>query len=232
MSNPSSQPQGSTPRRCTDEERQRTAVVLSDALSKGQLTMAEFDERTAACFAATDRTELSALLSDLVDNPDSYIHSQLVPTGDNTPATGAQNSQALSPAQAAIRRALSRVTGEPGSSSLTLGIFGGSERRSWVVPESHTSLAAFGGNTLDLTSAHFTSQHSTISANAFFGGIEIKVPEGVRVHVDGVGIFGGYSTRVKSGAIDPSTLPPSAPTIRITGLALFGGVDIQVIPTS
>ena len=53
-----------------------------------------------------------------------------------------------------------------------------------------------------------------------FGGVEIRVPDGVNVRNETVAVFGG--TDVKH--IHPA---PGAPTIVLKGLVLFGGVDAK-----
>ncbi len=52
--------------------------------------------------------------------------------------------------------------------------------------------------------------------------MEISVPEHVQVDMSGIGIFGGFQDR--------STRPddPNAPTLRVTGKVLFGGVEVKV----
>ena len=60
----------------------------------------------------------------------------------------------------------------------------------------------------------------TIYANAFFGGIEVIVPDGVDVRTSGAGIFGGYD-----GVNDAGTVPGS-PILHVKGVAVFGGVEV------
>ena len=56
------------------------------------------------------------------------------------------------------------------------------------------------------------------------GGIEITVPEGLAVHVDGMGIFGGFDQKAEGPG------QPGAPVLRIKGAALFGGVEVKRKP--
>ena len=60
-----------------------------------------------------------------------------------------------------------------------------------------------------------------LKAVAVFGGVEITVPEGLRLEVEGVGIFGGFSHQTGEEG------DPGAPLVRITGVAFFGGVDVK-----
>jgi hypothetical protein len=82
----------------------------------------------------------------------------------------------------------------------------------------------FGGVELDLTRSTFAQAESEIIAVAVMGGVEITVPEGLTVHVDGVGIFGGFDQKAEGPG------QPGAPVLRIKGAALFGGVEVKRKP--
>lgn len=219
MLSPSQQPR----QRCSDDDRRRTARLLSEALAKGQLDLTEFDERSASTFNSTYRDELVPLVEDLLPRPEQALFGN--GSGHQTAGLSPSTSRTLD-------RVNDLVTGQPGTSGLSLAVFGGATRKNWVVPAQHASIALFGGTEVDLTTARFNSQDTHISAHACFGGVDVIVPEGFRISVDGLGIFGGYDTKVEKGAIDPSTLPDDAPTIRISGLALFGGVTVKVVKST
>ena len=55
------------------------------------------------------------------------------------------------------------------------------------------------------------------------GGVEIKVPEGVRVESGGGGIMGGFE------GVDQFGDDPDGPVLRIDGLAIWGGVEVKVV---
>jgi hypothetical protein len=87
-----------------------------------------------------------------------------------------------------------------------------------------TAFAMFGGVELDLRSATFAGGEAEIVAVAVMGGIDITVPEGLTVQVDGMGIFGGFDQRAEGPG------GPGSPVLRIKGAALFGGVDVKRKP--
>ena len=59
---------------------------------------------------------------------------------------------------------------------------------------------------------------------AMWGGVEVIVPPGLNVESHGIGLLGGFEHKA-----DSYTQPnPAAPTLRVTGVALMGGVDIVV----
>mgnify|MGYP002653440455 CR=1 FL=1 len=63
-----------------------------------------------------------------------------------------------------------------------------------------------------------------LEATAIMGGVEIKMPDGVTVEIGGLGIMGGFSGRSQKAS------RPGAPVVRVTGLALMGGVDVKYVP--
>jgi predicted membrane protein len=84
-----------------------------------------------------------------------------------------------------------------------------------------TSLSsAFGAIVLDLRDAQITGDVE-INASAIFGGIDIYLPNGVKVKTSNVPIFGGVSNK-HTQATDPG-----APTVYINSTCMFGGIDIK-----
>lgn len=188
-------------KRASDSERDATAKHLQDAFADGQISMSELDERSRAVYAATYADELPALVEDL--SPVKHADREVCPS-----------------------RAL--VTGERGGSAFTLSVMGGSERTGqWLMAPTHTSITLMGGNALDLRDARLASHETTINAVAIMGGVDIIVPDDVRVIDDGVGIMGGFGIEDhRSCTVSVAELPADAPVIRVRGLALMGGVGI------
>lgn len=84
-----------------------------------------------------------------------------------------------------------------------------------------------GGNDLDLRNATLSAHETVINAFAVMGGIDIIVPDDVRVIDDGIGVMGGFELRDDpSSTTSHDHLPSDAPLVRVRGLALMGGVDI------
>jgi hypothetical protein len=80
-------------------------------------------------------------------------------------------------------------------------------------------LAWFGGVAVDLREAELAPD-ARLSVHALFGGIAVRVPEGWRVESSVKAILGGVDVRT------PAQDDPDAPTLRVDGLALFGGIAI------
>ena len=103
-----------------------------------------------------------------------------------------------------------------------IAIFGGVNRTGrWRVRKNIQAFALFGGMDLDLRDAIFEGPVIEISGFWCFGGLDMKVPEGIEVLDQTAGIFGGTDVR------DIGDPAPGAPSLVIKGVALFGGVSVR-----
>lgn len=89
----------------------------------------------------------------------------------------------------------------------------------WRVPDRYTSVVYKGGGSLDLRAAQLTAAVTTIFAVAYKSHIEITVPPGVRVEMNGVGVSRGRTDDEIERA-----LPPDAPVVHVRGFAYKGQV--------
>lgn len=186
--------------RASDADRERIAQVLHKATAEGRLDIHELDERLGAVYAAKTYGELVPITADLVLSglPQAAVAPQYQSAVDN------------------------RVGGQPGS-SVSVAFWSGVNRKGqWVVPRMHQAVAVMGGIEIDLTHARFAEAEVTISCFAFWGGVEIRVPDDINVNVDGFGFMGAFEDRVPA-----RRHIPGAPTVRITGLAIMGGVEVK-----
>lgn len=81
--------------------------------------------------------------------------------------------------------------------------------------------AFLGGCEIDLREARITHSPAVIDAFAWWGGIDIRVPEDWSVQLQGIPLLGGY---------DDNTRPPKVSTgqvLVIKGVAVMGGVEIK-----
>jgi hypothetical protein len=107
-----------------------------------------------------------------------------------------------------------------------INILGGNTRKgAWDVPHVIRVFNVLGGAELDFTDARFTAETTYITVFCLFGGVNIRVRDGMRTVSKAVCIFGGVDNR------GGTTTDPNAPLLVIEGLALFGGVDIRVKKT-
>lgn len=183
--------------RASDTERERVAEALRQAVAEGRLDMEEFDTRLSAAYEAKTHADLEPLVRDLPE------------PGTASRATGE------------ARTWRERIGGKP-SSTFGLAILGGFQRKGqWTVPRRFTSVMLMGGGEIDLREARFESEEVTIRCFAFMGGGEIILPPDIEAEVTGIGIMGGFD----HGATGAGT--PGAPRVKITGFAIWGGVDTK-----
>ncbi|MFC4853446.1 DUF1707 SHOCT-like domain-containing protein [Actinophytocola glycyrrhizae] len=190
--------------RVSNDDRERVAQVLHDAMAEGRLTVGELEERLDQVYAAKVFRDLEPLVRDL-------------PVGGQAPRLPVPATPAPAPAAA------NRVGGR-GTSSAAVAILSGSVRKGvWTVPPTFTSFALMGGVEIDLTEARFEDAETTIQAYAIMGGIEITVPDDIAVQVNGIGFMGAFENRVQNQG-QPR---PGTPLVKINGLALMGGVEVR-----
>ena len=108
-----------------------------------------------------------------------------------------------------------------------IGVMSGGVRKGrWRPGEEVKAFAFWGGCHIDLRGAEFAGPVLYISAVAIMGGVEIIVPEGFNVEIDGIPLMGGIDRRVR----DVPTLP-GTPTIRVKAFAFWGGVCVRSKPS-
>jgi hypothetical protein len=130
------------------------------------------------------------------------------------------------PASSSGAPAVRRLPGKPpGRFAIA---YKGSIRRGgrWRVPEHLTTVIYKGGGRLDLRAAELTSQVTTLLAVAYKSRIDILVPPGVRVEMDGLGVSKGWSPDEEL----ENRLPADAPVIHIRGIAYKGTIEASSRP--
>jgi hypothetical protein len=186
--------------RISDADRHQVAEILREAAGDGRIDLDELDERLEATYAA--RT-----------------YADLVPITFDLPVPGQQPTQA--PANPAL------VVQGPASEN-HVAILSGLDRRGvWVVPRQMSVFAMMGGADLDLREAQFAAQEVVITVNAFMGGAQITVGPHINVVVEGTGIMGGYSGPDNR---TPAVIDANSPTVRVRGVAIWGGVSVDRKP--
>jgi hypothetical protein len=110
----------------------------------------------------------------------------------------------------------------PAPSTLLLALMSGFERRGrWNVPKKLTTFTLCGSGVLDLRYADFTSTEVEIHAYSIMGLQTILVPPEVNVEIKGHGVMGNFDHHVLGQGT------PGAPTVKICGFSLWGGVGIK-----
>lgn len=93
----------------------------------------------------------------------------------------------------------------------------------WRIPRRLRVIAIMGGVDLDLREAELPPGVTEIRAFIFMGGLEVKVRPGVRLETEGIAIMGGFED-----SMEESGAGRDAPIVRITGVAIMGGVHAEV----
>jgi Domain of unknown function (DUF1707) len=188
--------------RVSDQDRDHVAQILQAAFAEGRLDDEEFDERMRAALTARTSGDLETLSADL-------------PATASRPVTAAADT-------AAGRAAAGR---KPGRLAIA---YKNSIRRGgrWRVPEHFTSVVYKGAGWLDLRAAELTAPESTVLAVAYKSRIDVLVPPGVRVELDGFGVSKGWSEQEEL----ESLLPRDAPVVHVRGVAYKGTIEVSTRP--
>ncbi len=182
--------------RVSDRDRDAVAHRLQEAFAEGRLSDEEFDQRMRAALTARLSTDLEPLIQDL-------------PATAERPATVAPVVAGRKPGRFAIA-------------------YKGSIRRGgrWRVPERFSTVVYKGSGRIDLRAAELAGPVTTIVAVAYKSHIDVLVPLGVRVDLEGFGISKSWSAEEE---LD-SRLPPDAPVVHVRGLGYKGTVDVATKP--
>jgi hypothetical protein len=187
--------------RVSDADREQAAEVLRQAAGDGRLTLDELDERLTTAYAAKTYADLESVTSDL--------------PGPGVPAPAAQVSGSFP---------VGRIGGTAGT-PFAIAILGGARRSGrWVVPRHYTCVSVMGGIDLDLREAQFSEREVTIQVFTLMGGVNIVAPDGIEIDVSGIGLMGGFDNRAEGPGL------PGAPSVKVIGFALMGGVNVRRKP--
>jgi hypothetical protein len=180
------------------DRREQVIAVLSDNFAADVLDIDEFDARVEKAHGATTIVALDRLVLDLAP----------------LPATAAV------PATTALT--VRDDPGRPETKGMT-AIMSGFERGGpWVVPRQLKTRLFMAGGVLDFREADFGPGVTELHVSCVMGGLEIIVPPQLAVDCEVSAVMGGVDHRHASRAPDPGRA-----ILRITGLVVMGGLDIQ-----
>jgi hypothetical protein len=182
--------------RVGDAERDAVAQRLQQAFAERRLDDDEFDGRMRAALTARTSADLDKLTADL-------------------PAPASAGATPARPAT-------------PPSKGGWVMAYKNSVRRAgrWRVPGHLTTVIYKGNGHLDLRAAELTVPVTTMTVVAYKSRVDVLVPPGVRVEMDGFGVSKGWSED-EDGEI---ALPSGAPTVRVRGVAYKGTIETRTRP--
>jgi hypothetical protein len=197
--------------------REETIDILCRHFAEEAYGLGELERRLEKARAARSRTELAALVVDL----DTTTLPEASPRERNQPVPRGTVPKASGVSYPALD-----LNAKPQSGSfLAISVMGGTRRAGrWVSPGSMNAVAIMGGVEVDFRDAILTSEVTEVTCFAFWGGVEVTVPPDVNVETNGFALMGGFEQNDKV----PTRPGDGAPTIRITGMALMGGVEVKV----
>ncbi len=179
----------------TTDERERVVDALCTHFAADTISADQLEQLLDRVYAAESRGALLAVIDEMPPLPQEFT---------------ARQAPLLVPPSDVPER------------GMLLAVMAGSERKgSWIVPRHLKVVAVMGGAVVDLRHARFGPGITEIEAYAVMGGIQVILPPGVRCESFGAAFMGGFESK----AGDASALHPSQPIVRLSGLAILGGVD-------
>lgn len=181
-------------------DRDRDAVVqrLQQAFAEGRLDDDEFDQRTRAALTARHSTDLAELIRDLPEAAAAALPSSAAPHGTGRRAGGSAIAY-----KSSVRRA-----------------------GRWRVPERFRTIVYKGSGHLDLRAAELTAHETTLTVIAYKSRVDILVPVGVRVNLEGFGVSKGWSAEEDL----EDRLPADAPDVHVRGVGYKGTIEVSTKP--
>ena len=178
-----------------EKSRDRVIDILKESYSQGNLNLDDFEKRLSLATASNSLEDLKPLIDDL---PPVTVQSSAV---GGYPLIN---------------------TGEVRESSVVVSVLSENTKKGvWYPPRNMTVVAVMGAAKLDFREAYFPPGTTSVSIFCLMGGIDIRVPPGVKVDATGLGIMGAFEDTTGGKAHS------GAPTLKIRGLALMGGVEIK-----
>jgi len=186
--------------------RQVTIDALCEHFANDVMSVEEFERRVDGAHKASTSEELKELLRDMPGSGDlpALVESATpMPLPDYTVTSAAQVKE----------------------KEFVIAVLGGSTRKGrWRPARKNFAIAVLGGTELDFREAVMGPGVTDLQVYTICGGVDIIVPPGMNVESRGIALLGGFE-HVADSVHHPD---PHAPTLRITGVALLGGVDVRV----
>lgn len=101
-----------------------------------------------------------------------------------------------------------------------VSLFGDRKLKMFSPDEQTVAVTLFGDQTMDLE--HLSSGTIHIVSVGVFGDLEVKVPKGTRIMLDGFTLFGDIEDEPDPGTQDNQL------TVRVTRFGMFGDVEIDI----
>ncbi len=211
------------------DTRERVIACLSDEFAHDRLELEEFERRLGVAHRSDSLAELRQLTSDRGGEV-----ALAVAASGGLAAPAPESAGVPVPAAAPVgRRAEQALAAAPESAVVPAGrraeqtlaaVLGGTMRHGrWTPPQKLRVVAVLGGVELDFREAVLAPGVTEVHATVFMGGVSIIVPPQLAVEMDGIAIMGGFAHTERA----PAQADPDRPVLRVTGVAVMGGVEIR-----
>ena len=185
--------------------RERAVEVLMEHFSNDVMDLEEFEGLLDAVNGCSTASELRELLR------------KLPPLESSNPATYMIPAQGGEPVVVDADRVRDH--------GFLISVLGGTDRAGrWIPARKTFAVGVLGGISLDFREALLGPGMTDLNVLAVLGGVEIIVPPGMDVEVDGMALCSGFEDQTDA----PLRRDPDVPTLRVRGLALLGGVGVEV----
>ncbi len=192
--------------------REETITLLSECFARDVLTVEDFERRAELVHGARTMLELGAAIEG-------------IRTGGLPSRTGGAAPGALPRAAPGVAAPVRASAASVGDYDRAIAVFSETKRAgAWTPARRNTVVAAMGSAVIDLREARLGSGQTVVTAFALMGGVEVIVPPGVHVECAGSAIFGAFEQRKEYAT---ALVAPDAPVVRVSGFAIFGGVEIE-----
>ena len=188
-----------------DAAREQVVEVLMEHFSRNVMDMDEFEGLLDSVNRCSTTSELRELLS------------KLPPLESLKSATDLMSAPGGPPVVVDADRVRPR--------GFLLSVLSGTTRAGrWIPARKSFALGVLGGISLDFREAVLGAGVTGVNVLAVLGGVEIIVPPEMAVEVDGMAVLGGFEYQTNA----PPRTDPNPPILRVRGLAVLAGVNVEV----
>ena len=188
-----------------DAAREQAVEVLTEHFSRNVMDMDEFEGLLDSVNRCSTTSELRELLS------------KLPPLESLKSATDLMSAPGGPPVVVDADRVRPR--------GFLLSVLSGTTRAGrWIPARKSFALGVLGGISLDFREAVLGAGVTDVNVLAVLGGVEIIVPPEMAVEVDGMAVLGGFEYQTNA----PPRTDPNPPILRVRGLAVLAGVNVEV----
>lgn len=181
-------------------ERERVVQELCTHYAQDHLSTGELELRVERVYRSADQAQLLTVLEGLPAI--APMHAPLVPLH-----------------AAPVQRIGGR--GIPEDEKRYVAVFSEVKKEgAWTPPRRINAKSAFGGIVLDFRGVEVPPDGVDIEIDVIFGEASIILPPGLNADVDCTALLATVEDKTQPGA-------PGAPTIRVRGGAVFGGISVK-----